>query len=187
MHSKLLLLILSLSLFGLGQAQSLLSNLFINSTSSEERLLHQKDAGPYVITIDGERLLERAYFKLDITENGSPIPADSNVTIVIDPAASAKSERRSYTAVHNGNVFVVDPINFHANADWGRADWIATITVDSNAGKASTTFGFQVYAPKPEQNTIFSIFSVALPILFILVLLGSYALRGTRLEQASFS
>jgi len=190
MRNKLVLIILSSFIFfGHTQAQNPLLALLGGSAGSEERLLYKKPAGPYEITIDGERLLERAYFRMDIRQDGVPISSDSLVELTIVPPARANSQTSSYTAIYDAPTkrFVVDPINLEASGDWDIDNWIATVDINSFAGEATMTFGTQVYAPKPKQNTVFSIVNIVLPLITLALFLGVYALRGIRLEQTAIA
>jgi len=187
MQNKLALIILSCFIvFGYANAQNPLLALFSGSAGSEERLLYKKPAGPYEITIDGERLLERAYFRMDIRQDGVPIGKDSQVQLTIVPPARANSQTSSYTAIYDEPTqrFVVNPITLEASGDWDIDNWMATVDINSEAGKATMTFGTQVYTPKPKQNTLFSAINITLPIIVLVIFLGIYALRGIRLEQA---
>lgn len=188
MRSKLVLIILSsFIVFGYVQAQNPLTALFSGSAGSEERLLYKKPAGTYEITIDGERLLERAYFRMDIRENGVAISPDSVVTLEIVPPARANSTTSTYTAIYDEPTkrFVVDPITLEASGNWDIDNWMATVDIQSTTGDASMTFGTQVYAPKPKQNTMFSIINIVLPLITLALFLGVFALRGIRLEQVA--
>ncbi len=186
MNLKHILVILSILLFTSHlQAQNPLLALLGNSAGSEERLLFKKPAGPYEITIDGERLLERAYFRIDIRQDGLPIADTSEVTVEITPPAIANATDLFYTAVFDADTqrFVVDPLNFGTAKTTNDDNWLVTVTVNSEAGEGSTTFGTQVYAPKPKQSTVFSIINVILPLVVLALFGGIYALRGVRLEQ----
>lgn len=167
------------------QAQNPLVALLGSSAGSEERLLYKKPAGPYEITIDGERLLERAYFRMDIRQDDLVIPDTSKVNVQIKPPAIVGSEDLFYTAIFDETTqrFVVDPLNLGSVATNNEDNWLVTITVDSKAGVASTTFGTQVYAPKPKQSTVFSVINIVLPLVVLAMFLAIYALRGVRLEQ----
>ncbi len=181
MRNKATLIILSLLLgFSLSQAQNPLLALLGEGAGSEERLLYKKPAGNYEVTVDGERLLERTYFNLDIRQDGEPIPADSKVTLSLTPPESAGIAASSHTARHDGERFVVDSIQLKTNQDWGEDNWFVNITIND---EASTSFGTLVYAPKPEQSTVFSVVNIALPIIVLAVFMAIYALRAIRLEQ----
>ncbi len=164
-------------------AQNPLWALLGNSAGSEERLLYKKPAGPYEITIMGERLLERAYFKIEVKQDGQPVSADTQVRVKISPPESAGSEVTTYTASYDGERFIVDPLSLSASSDWGDASWLVDLELDGAAGKASTSFGMQVYAPKPDQSVLFKTLNVILPVAVLLIFLGIFALSGVKLER----
>lgn len=181
-------MIFTLAILALG-AQAFAQNPFLallgNSVGSEERLLYKKPAGPYEITIQGERLLERAYFKLDIRQDGEAISPDAKVEVTITPPESAGSRPSSYSASYDGEQFVVDPLTLTASQDWGDASWLVDLAISGPAGEGQTSFGMQVYAPKPDQSTLFKTLNVILPVAVLLLFLGVFSLRKVRLEQVA--
>lgn len=144
-----------------------------------ERLLQRKPAGPYTVTIDGERLLGHAHLALDVRLRGDPLPADSTIEVEITPPASAGSAARSYRAVPLGDRFLIDPLELEASGDWGNDSWQLDIRIAGPAGPAETGVGIQVYPPAPDAPTIFDLGSAAAPLLLLLGTISLFALRGT--------
>ena len=167
------------------QTQGPLPGLFGQLSGTEERLLYRKPAGPYTVTIDGERLLGRAYFDLDVRYQNRPIAEGSVVTVDLVPPATAGSASQSYRAVRSGDRYRIDPLILEASSDWGDDSWLVHLRVAGAQGVGETTFGMQVYGPKFEAPAPFSVLSVALPVVLVLAFLGVFALRGTRLTAAS--
>jgi len=182
MKSKLAYITLSLVLLmGYAQAQNPFLALLGSGAGSEERLLYKKPAGPYEITVDGERLLQRSYFKLDIRENGQAIDPNTNVTLTLTPPESAGIPESSHTANFDGKHFLVDTIKLNTDQDWGDDNWFITISINN---ETSTSFGTLFYAPKPAQDIVFSAINIALPLIVLALFIGLYSLRGIKLEQA---
>ncbi len=169
----------------IAQAQNPLQALFGSGAGLEERLLYKKPFGPYTITIDGTRLIGDNYFKLDIRENGKPIPAESIVRVSITPPKGIGTSS-SFIAKHDSERFVIDPLPLAANGSWTDQDsWLVEINVQTPTGKGATDFGMQVYPVKPDSGLAFRAINVALPVVVLGVFLAVFALRRVRLEQVA--
>ena len=153
-------------------------------SGSVERLLQRKPAGPYTVTIDGERLLGHAFFELDVRHEGRPVAADTGVVVEVVPPASAGSAARSYRAVPLGDRFLIDPLELEAAGDWGSDSWLVKVRIDGAAGSGETGVGIQVYPTAPAAPLGFRLGSVAAPLLVLLAVMGLFALRGTQMVVA---
>jgi hypothetical protein len=184
MLNRLLLSFVVLSSF-VALSQNPFLALLGNGAGSEERLLYTKPVGPYTLTVDGTRLVGDNYFKLDIRENGQPIPADATVRVSITPPErmGAKSE---FVAKHDGELFVVDPLPLVGTGEWTDQDsWLVTVAIQTQTGEHATDFGIQVYPTKPDSSFTFRAVNVAIPIVVLALFLAVFALRGVRLERAA--
>lgn len=150
---------------------------------AEERLLHRKAAGPYTVTVDGQRLVGDAWLRLDVRQDGVPLGPDATLTLEVVPPAGSGLPARDYTAVHDADrgVFVVDPLGLDDAPGLDQAYWDVAIRVDGPAGNGETSMSLYVYPPKLEPGPLFGIVSVALP-LAVLALFGAvFAVRRTAL------
>jgi hypothetical protein len=119
------------------QAQNPLLALLGNSAGSEERLLYKKPVGSYTLTIDGTRLVGDNYFKLDIRENGVPIPADATVRVSITPPDRMSLTKSEFVAKYYGEKFVVDPLPLSGKGEWTDQDtWLVTVAIQTPTGEA---------------------------------------------------
>jgi hypothetical protein len=168
----------------IAQAQNPLLALFGNGAGLEERLLYKKPAGPFSFTIDGTRLIGDNYFKLEILENSKPIPAESVVTVSITPPEGI-GNKSEFTATHNGERFVIDPLPLTGKGTWSNKNtWLVVLKVKTLTGEATTNFGMQVYPVKPGSSFVFKAVNVALPAVVLLAFLAVFALSRVKLERA---
>jgi hypothetical protein len=169
----------------LAQAQNPFLALLGNGAGLEERLLYKKPAGPFSITIDGTRLIGDNYFKLEILENGKPIPAESVVTVSITPPEGI-GNKSEFTAKHDGERFVIDPLPLTGKGTWSNKNtWLVVLKVKTFTSEATTDFGMQVYPVKPGSSFVFKAVNVALPAVVLLAFLAVFALGRVRLERAA--
>jgi hypothetical protein len=167
------------------QAHNPLQALFGNGAGLEERLLYKKPVGPYTITIDGTRLIGDNYFKLEILENGKPIPAASVVIVDITPPEGMGS-KSEFTAKHDGERFVINPLPLIANGTWANTgSWLVEVNVKTPTGEAVTDFGVQVYPMKPSSSFVFKAVNVAIPVVVVLAFIAVFALGRVRLERSA--
>lgn len=169
----------------IAQAQNPLLAIFSNGAGLEERLLYKKPAGPFTVTIDGTRLVrEDNYFKLEILENGQPIPADSVVTVSITPP-ERMGEKNEFTATHDGELFVIDPLPLEGKGQWTNQDtWLVNVGIKTPTGEAVTEFGMQVYPVKTDAGFVFRAVNVAIPVVVLLAFMAVFVLGRVRLERA---
>lgn len=170
----------------IAQAQNPLLAILGNGAGLEERLLYKKPAGPFTVTIDGTRLVrEDNYFRLEILENGQPIPADSVITVSITPPERMGSQSE-FTATNDGELFVIDPLPLYGQGEWTNQDtWLVNVNIKTPTGEGATEFGMQVYPVKKDAGFVFRAVNVAIPIVALLVFLVVFALRRVRLEQVA--
>jgi hypothetical protein len=168
------------------QAQNPLLAIFGNGAGLEERLLYKKPAGPFTVTIDGTRLVRNDnYFKLEILENGKAIPAESVVTVSITPPEGMGS-KNEFTATHDGERFVVDPLPLEGKGQWTNQDtWLVNVNIKMPTKEAMTEFGIQVYPVKTDAGFVFRAVNVAIPVVVLLVFMAVFALGRVRLERAA--
>jgi hypothetical protein len=163
------------------------------STSSfaatREMLLYRKTAAPYIVTVQGERFIDRAYFEIYVTRDGQPVPADTLVGVDVEPSrqtdqilvsddtVNETGTPASYTAQYRSDgLFIINPMTFDA-----AGGWLVNIAVDGAGGVGHTSFQMRVYPHKPDTPIGFSLASVGLPVLVALIFLAIYRWRGTPL------
>jgi hypothetical protein len=170
----------------IAQAQNPFLAVLGNGAGLEERLLYKKEAGPYIVTIDGTRLIrDDNYFKLEVLEDGQVIPADSVVTVSITPPEGIGTPS-DFVAKYDGKRFVIDPLPLQGKGEWTDNDtWLVNVNIKTSAGEGATEFGMQVYPIKPKASFGFRAVNVAIPIVTLLGFMAVFALRGVRLEQAA--
>jgi hypothetical protein len=166
------------------QAQNPLAALFGNGAGLEERLLYKKPAGDFNITIDGTRLIGDNYFKLEILENGKPIPAESVVKVNITPPEGI-GDKSEFTATYDDGRFVIDPLPLSGKGTWSNTNtWLVVLNVKTPTGEATTDFGMQVYPVKTDAGFMFRAVNVAIPVVVLLAFMAVFALGRVRLERA---
>lgn len=170
-----------------GDDQSIV-DLFTGSfASTRELILFRKTAGPYIVTINGERFVDRAYFEIEATADSEPISADAQVTIHMVPQHNAESRMvsaeiietpRTYEAVYRDSdgLYVVEMSDIE-----NPGSWMVDISITDAAGTGTTTFTSRIYPRKPDASVWFNIANIAVPITVLLVMLGVYRWRGIRL------
>jgi hypothetical protein len=170
----------------IAQAQNPFLALLGNGAGLEERLLYKKPAGPFTVTIDGTRLVRNDnYFKLEILENGKSIPAESVVTVSITPPEGIGTQSE-FTAKHEGEHFVIDPLPLTGTGTWSNQDtWRVAVNVKTPTGETTTDFGMQVYPVKPGSSFVFKAVNVAIPVVVLLAFMAVFALGRVRLERAA--
>ena len=185
LNLSLKVFLLALSCSTVAHAQDSFFGLLRDGLGAEERLLYKKPVGPYTVTVNGERLIERTYFKLDIRRDGEPVADEITVEVKITPPDSAGSKIQRYTAVYKASYFIVDPILLRATQNWGDDLWLVDIRISAPAESVDTTFTMQVYPPKPSAPFIFRAVSILLPIAVVLGFAGAFTLQGVKLEHST--
>jgi hypothetical protein len=160
--------------------------------ATREMLLYRKTAAPYIVTVQGERFIDRAYFEVYITRDGQPVPADTVVTVDVEPSrqtdqilvsddtVNETGTPTSYTAQSHGDgLFVINSMTFDA-----AGGWLVHVNVETEGGEGRTSFQMRVYPHKPDTPIWFSLASVGLPFLVALIFLVLYGWRKIPLIEA---
>lgn len=174
-----------LALTGFVQAQSL-SDWLGRLTNTEEHLVHREQVGPYLVSGEGQRLLEHPYLKLDIRQEGVPIAADSTVRVDATLHHAGEQSTTSYIPRYDDGVFVIDPLELGdaENWPWDSGGWLQLeLTVAGAAGTGTGEFGFSIYPPKPAAGTLFRLLNFGTPFLTLAVFAGVYKLRRVSLQR----
>ncbi|MGL4611146.1 MAG: hypothetical protein ACRCYY_15950 [Trueperaceae bacterium] len=166
------------------QAQNPFAAILGNAAGLEERLLYKKPAGPYTVTIDGTRLVrEDNYFKLEVLENGKPVPSNSVVTLRMTPPQGVGTPSE-FTAKHKGEGFIIDPLPFRGIGEWDDQDtWLVNLHIQTPRGEGATELGIQVYPVKQDAGFLFRTVNVAIPVVVLLAFMTVFVTRKVRLEQ----
>ncbi len=176
-----------LALTGFAQAQSL-SEWLTRLTNTEEHLVHREQVGPYLVSGDGQRLLEHPYLKLDIRQDGEPIAADSTVRVDATLHHADEHSTMSYTPRFDDGVFVIDPLELGGAETWpwDSGGWLELeLTVVGAAGTGTGEFGFGIYPPKPAAGTLFRLLNFGIPFLTLTVFVVIYRSRRVSLQRPS--
>lgn len=164
-----------------------------SAVPTSEVLLTPKAAGPYDVSVEGERMTDRAYLAIDVALEGRAVPDATRVEVVLDPpdeltrvderAGTQRHVARRVEAEGSGPVahYLVPDLDLQAfSADF--ANWVVTVRVQGPAGEGATSFGLQVYPAKPGTPWWFDAANVALPIVVVVMAAAAFARRGTPLQ-----
>ena len=154
--------------------------------NTEEHLIHREEVGPYLVSGDGQRLIDDPYLKLDVRYQGERIPPDSEVRV--NAALSRQGEVRavSYIPEVRGGLFVIDPLELPGAETWGweSGGWLELdLLISGPAGEARGDLGFYVYPPKPETSRVFSVINFGLPFVLLVLIALVYRLKRVRLQR----
>ena len=182
---KLLYLLVGL-LSGFASAQSPLA--WLDSLlSTEEHLLHRVEVGPYLVSADGQRLLDNPYLDLSVEHEGRPVSADTTLTVQSTLYGSGNRVERSYRAVREGETFFVDLDLSEAETwAWYEGGWLELdLVVSGPVGSGQGNAGFSVYPPKLEAGILFRLLSFGLPLVLLGLVTLAFGLRGVPLSRAA--
>lgn len=198
---RYLLVLLALSLPWVALAQEDLGSVLAVTT---ERLLNAKPAGPYTVTLWGERFVDRAHLDLVITKGDAPIGADAEVRVVLQPKRSETPPRNVTDSLFDEEVLSskgsgisadsgarVLPATFDEAS--GRyvtgpftlpsaGSYTVRLEVQGKAGNSTTETVLRFFPQKPDPAQGFLAANVLAPILALVLLLGFYRWRGVALE-----
>jgi hypothetical protein len=161
------------------------------SNATRETLLYRKAAGPYIVTVQGERLIDRSYLEISVQHDGQPVSPDTVVTVQAEPHAGGNitdvleetqmglGTAHTYTAQYEDGVFRIAPMTFDATSSW-----MLSITVDGESGQGTTTLPTRIYPRKPDNPIAFTFVNIGIPFVTLTVLLGFFYWRKIPLVQA---
>ena len=159
---------------------------------SQERLLHRKPAGEYIVTILGERLIGDAYFVFDIEHPEGTVGPDSRVTVTLypdefregepssevpelekevadagtePPPAPAEADGIRYEARFDSEQahFVIDDLVFNAKVSVYRV----VTRIEGALGPGEKNFYLDIYPLKTEAGLGFRLLNLVLPPLLL--------------------
>lgn len=154
--------------------------------NTEERLIHREQVGPYLVSADGQRLIDDPYLKLDLRYEGERIPPESDVQV----DAALYHEDEIYTASYipevRDELFVIRPLELPGAETWswdsgGRLE--LTFFVDGPAGEGRGRTSFRIYPPKPETGRLFGLINFGIPFILLAIFAVIYRLRRVRLQR----
>ena len=153
--------------------------------SAEEHLIHREEMGPYLVSADGQRLLDEPYLRLDIRHEGKPVAADTALSVKGNLYQNGLIETKTYEAVYDGSRFVIELLLDEAKSwNWDETGWLElTITIDGAAGFAQGSAGFQIFPPKPTTGRFFSLINFIIPLLVVVIFAGIYAFSNVRVSH----
>ena len=146
-----------------------------NLVNTEEHMVHQEKIGPYVLNVDGQRLLKDPYLNLSIKHKGKAIPADSVVRVETTLFQPGTPFKKTYFPTSNGEGFLIDKLELDSAKEWSwdQGGWLRMeVFIDGPAGEASGQTGIDIFPPKPETGNLFRLINFSIP----LVLLGLFAI-----------
>jgi len=194
-NTLILITLLALS-FGLGQDVQTTNSTnpivrltqFIDQvSSSEEHLLHKERVGPYIVNADGQRLMEHPYLKFDITKDGEALSDSATVTMESTFFVyKTNPVNKSYNAVRDGDIFVVDPLDLSAlnEVDHTYGGEMEFNLVISEGGEtAQKRFEIDYYPPRPEVGFVFRLLNTLIPIVVLVLALILFRIRGLERNQ----
>lgn len=157
-----------------------------NLVNTEEHMVHQEKIGPYTLNVDGQRLLHDPYLKLNITQDGNPISADSVVRVESTLFQPGEPFKKTYTPTHDGKSFLIDKLELESakNWSWDEGGWLRMeVFIDGPAGEASGRVGIDIFPPKPETGLAFRVINFAIPMLVLGLFALFYRFRKVSLKQ----
>lgn len=169
-------------------------DLFTGSlASTREMLLYRKAAGPYLLTVQGERFIDKAYVEIDIFYGTQQVSPETVVTVRAEPqrvsdvgahnaeeTAQGKGRAATFTAEYRDGKFVVAPLSLDATGLW-----LLTVSVDGEQGEGATAFQVRVYPRKPDAPIMFNLTNIGVPVVTLIALLGFVRWRRIPLMQKS--
>ena len=179
---KLLLSLLLLSgAYGQAASPSWLNRL----VNTEEHLIHREEVGPYLVSGDGQRLLDTPYLKLDIRYQGERIPPSSKVEVSSTLYHGDEMSTARYTPEVENGLFVIDPLELPSAEAWTwGSGWLSlSISVDGPVGEGQGSVAFEIYPPKPEAGRLFSLVNFGLPFILLGLFAVIYRVRRVRLQR----
>ncbi len=154
--------------------------------NTEEHLIHREEVGPYLVSGDGQRLIDNPYLKLDIRYEGERISPSSDVRVNATLSRQGEMSTARYTPEVRDGLFVIHPLELPGAETWGweSGGWLELdLLIDGPAGEAQGSTGFYIYPPKPETSRIFSVINFGLPFALLVLVALIYKLRRVRLQR----
>lgn len=205
-HYLLVLLALSFPWAPLALAQEDLGSVLAVTT---ERLLNAKPAGPYIVTLWGERFVDRAHLELVIAEGGVPIGGGAEVRVVLEPRRGEAplsdvtgslfdekglSGEESDTFTNDGARVLLTTFD-EASGRYltgpftlpNAGGYAVRLEVQGEEGNGATQTVLRFFPQKPDVTTGFLTMNVLAPVLALALLLGFYRWRGVALEPRTKS